>query len=65
MNQSEIRLAGRVTGVTATTVTVTPSGDSWDGKGAGAITTVTIGGSGLNAAGWRLNEPIHVRVSTA
>jgi hypothetical protein len=52
-----------VTGVTATAITITPSGESWDRQGTGAITTVTISGTGL--VGWHVNEPIHIRVSTA
>jgi hypothetical protein len=62
MNQPQLTIMGRVTAASATSVQVTPHGDTWDSKGSGTIATITISGS--NLAGFHLNDPLAVRITT-
>jgi hypothetical protein len=57
----EIRVHGRVTAASATSVTVTP-GTAHDAAAAGTISTVTIAGTGLK--GFAVGDPIAVRFTT-
>lgn len=58
-----VRIVGKVTAASATAVTITPGVDTMDRGGVGSLTTVVLNGTGLT--GFRVGEPLAVRVTTA
>ena len=57
----EVTLEATVTAASATSVTLTPTVDTWDRQSVGAVTTVTIAGTGLK--GFATGNRVRVRIN--